>query len=135
MAILAKLDENNNVVNIENLDDWRATDDDNNLSETTARNHLNKTGFNVNEYKLYIPGTHVNMPSIGGTYDSTNNQFIKPKPYSSWVLNTSTWQWDPPSSAPYPADSVYERGAIDGVRYFWNDTDQSWDRVVDTDPE
>ena len=132
MAILAKLDGSNNVVNIENLDDWRATDDDGNLSEATARNHLNKTGANVDEYKLYLPETHINKPSMGGTYDSENDKFIQPKPFSSWILNTSTWQWNPPTSAPYPSDSV-ENGGTE--RYFWNDADQSWDRVVDTDPE
>ena len=132
MAKIAKLDVNNNVVNVEALEDWRATNDDNNFDETTAKNHLNKTGANKEEYKLYLPGTHTNKPEVGGTYDSVNNQFISLKPFSSWVLNTSIWQWDPPSSAPQPADSVYNGGT---ARYFWNDTDQRWDAVVDGDPE
>jgi hypothetical protein len=129
MKTLAKLN-GNTVVNIEAIDDWRCTNDEGQIDEAVAKNHLNKTGFNPNEYVLYISETHVNAPMIGGTYDSTNNKFISVKPFNSWTLNNTTYQWDPPVA--YPTDSTFVGGEN---KYFWNETDQSWNPIIDGSTE
>ena len=33
---------------------------------------------------------------IGDTYNAETGVFIYPQPYSSWTLNTSTNEWEPP---------------------------------------
>ena len=53
---------------------------------------------------------------IGMTYDSVNNVFLHPKPFNSWLLNETTWEWEAPSPQP------------DGA-YVWNETMQTWDAV------
>ena len=59
-----------------------------------------------------------NYAGIGYTYDETNDVFIPPKPFDSWVLNESTWLWDSPVT--YPSD---------GKMYIWNEETTSWDEV------
>jgi len=72
-----------------------------------------------------IGGQHVNggaplrknYASVGGTYDSTRDAFIPPKPYPSWVLNEDSCLWEPPIAYPV-ADS--------DERYEWNEETTSW---------
>ena len=52
---------------------------------------------------------------IGYTYDPVLDAFITPKPYPSWVLNTTTCDWQAP--VPYPND---------GKDYYWDEETQSW---------
>ena len=59
-----------------------------------------------------------NYAGIGFTYDRTNDVFYGPQPFSSWILNTNTWSWDPPVA--YPSD---------GKRYEWNEETQNWVEV------
>lgn len=51
---------------------------------------------------------------IGGTYDSSSNVFLLPKPFVSWTLN-SDYEWEAP--VPYPADGSF---------YEWSEDDQEW---------
>lgn len=60
-----------------------------------------------------------NYAGIGFSYDAQNDAFIAPKPFESWVLNNTTYQWGPPVA--YPDD---------GNMYQWNETDQQWDEVT-----
>jgi hypothetical protein len=59
-----------------------------------------------------------NYAGIGFIYDATNDVFVSPKPYNSWVLNETTWLWEAPVNL--PADN-------DTVPYEWNEDTQSWD--------
>ena len=59
-----------------------------------------------------------NFAGIGYTYYAVLDAFIAPKPYSSWLLNTETCQWQPPT--PYPSD---------GNMYTWDEATQSWVKV------
>ncbi len=60
-----------------------------------------------------------NYAGIGYTYDSTRDAFIPPKPYSSWVLNEDTCQYDSP--VPYPTDDK---------RYEWDEETTNWIEVT-----
>jgi hypothetical protein len=66
-----------------------------------------QTSYNANFRKNYA--------GIGCTYDSVLNAFIAPKPYPSWLLNTTTCQWQAP--VPYPDD---------GKMYIWDEATLSW---------
>jgi hypothetical protein len=69
-----------------------------------------QTSYNGNFRKRYA--------GIGYTYDSVLDAFIPQKPYSSWVFNTETCDWQAP--IPYPND---------GYNYYWNEEKQEWIRV------
>lgn len=51
----------------------------------------------------------------GYTYDATLDAFIPPKPFPSWLLNTTTCDWEAP--VPYPND---------GKTYRWDEATLSW---------
>ena len=83
----------------------------------------------IDSYADNTPGTWLktkedgsirkNYAGIGYTYDAENDAFIAPKPFNSWVLNNTTFKWEPP--VPYPDD---------GKRYVWNETTKAWDEVT-----
>lgn len=58
-----------------------------------------------------------NYAGIGYTYDEANDVFYAPQPFDNWVLNTSSWLWEPP--VPMPVDEYF---------YTWNQETTSWDR-------
>ena len=66
-----------------------------------------QTSYNANFRRNYA--------GIGFTYDPVLDAFIAPKPYPSWVLNTTTCQWQAP--VPYPDD---------GKTYIWDEATLSW---------
>jgi len=61
-----------------------------------------------------------NFASKGGNYDISADAFYAKKPFDSWTLNTTTYQWEPPVA--YPSDG-------DSVGYSWNEETTSWDAV------
>jgi hypothetical protein len=71
-----------------------------------------QTSYNANFRK--------NFAGIGYTYDPVLDAFIPLQPYPSWLLNTTTCQWQAP--VPYPND---------GKRYVWDETTQSWVVIPD----
>lgn len=58
-----------------------------------------------------------NYAGIGYTYDEVNDVFVAPKPFDNWVLNTTSWLWEPP--IPMPVDEYF---------YTWNQETTAWDR-------
>lgn len=59
-----------------------------------------------------------NFASIGFTYDKENDVFYAPKPYPSYILNTSTWLWEAPIAMP-----------TDGKKYRWDEATTNWVEV------
>lgn len=62
-----------------------------------------------------------NYAGIGFTYDPQRDAFIPPKPFDSWILNEDSCLWQAPIS--YPND---------GKRYAWNESNQSWDLLEES---
>lgn len=62
----------------------------------------------------YNNRTRKQFPAIGFSYDETNDVFISPKPYPSWLLNASH-DWQAPTE--YPSD---------GKVYVWDETSINW---------
>ena len=79
-----------------------------------------QTSYNTTGGQHVNGGTPLrkNYASIGGTYDSTRDAFISPKPYPSWVLNEDSCLWEPPVA--------YQDN---GERYSWNEENQTWDEI------
>lgn len=121
MAHYAFLDENNVVTEVitgrnegevvEGISDWEAYYG--NLRGQVCK----KTSYNTyhNEHKLGGTPFRKNYAGIGFTYDEVNDAFIPPKPFSSWTLDTETFDWVAPVT--YPTD---------GKLYSWNESTLSW---------
>jgi hypothetical protein len=60
-----------------------------------------------------------NYAGIGYNYDATNDVFYAPQPYSSWILNNTTWLWESPVAMP-----------TDGKQYKWNESITNWEEVT-----
>ena len=57
-----------------------------------------------------------NYAGVGYVYDSVNDVFYPPQPYSSWSIGlSSNWIWVAPVPAP-----------VDGNNYMWNESTLSW---------
>lgn len=60
-----------------------------------------------------------NYAGVGYTYDDKHDVFYAPQPFSSWLLNQTTWLWEPP--IPYPVDDKI---------YVWNEETKNWLEVA-----
>lgn len=80
-----------------------------------------QTSYNTygNAHKLGGTPLRGNFAGIGFNYDQINDVFYAQQPYASWVLNESTWLWEPPTI--YPED---------GKSYKWNEATTSWDEIA-----
>jgi hypothetical protein len=70
-----------------------------------------RTSYNSNIRKNYA--------GIGYIYDEERDAFIPPKPYSKWILNEDTCNWEAPVA--YPTDEKL---------YVWNDNKAVWEELV-----
>lgn len=79
-----------------------------------------QTSYNTKAGVHLLGGTPLrkNFAGIGFTYDKENDAFIPPKPYPSWLLDQTTFNWNAPVDKP-----------DDDNAYTWNETNQSWDLV------
>lgn len=124
MAHFALLDENNIVTFVTVGRD----EDDGKEAELSARTGqvYKQTSYNTRGGVYYTPNTNTpdpdqskafrkNYAGIGYTYDDVIDGFVPPKPYPSWLLNTTTGLWDPP--VPYPNDGKF---------YEWDEATESW---------
>lgn len=87
---------------------------------------------------LIIPVNGDNNAIIGSTWDGEN--FIKPKPYPSWVLDSSK-KWIAPIPYPNNDESYYWKEESvswilipqypdDGYPYLWDDEQKEWHRAT-----
>ncbi len=70
------------------------------------------------DFYIKDDGTITNRAGIGSMYDTIRNAFISPKPFPSWTLNETTYQWEAPTPKP------------DG-NYIWNEETKAWDLIDD----
>ena len=139
MASFAKLDLNNIVITVESVSNNVLNNPDTGQEEEVRglnflRNLYNEpesvwkqTSYNTLGNVHLLGGTpfRKNHAAIGYTYDQDKDAFItiKPTEYSSWVLNNTTCQWEPPVSKPtevLPANQGYS----------WNEDTLTWDIVT-----
>ena len=123
MATFAKLSSGNKVVSVHSVANAVAT------TEQAGIDFLHKlhnypfwkqTSYNTQDGVHRLGGTpfRKNHAGIGYTYDEDRDAFIPKKPFSSWVLNEDTCNWEAPSAKP-----------DDGKFYVWNEETTSWDEV------
>jgi hypothetical protein len=112
MAHFAKLDENNNVidVNVVNNDviDYQ-NEEESGISFLTqwsnGYSNWKQTSYNSSFRKKYA--------AVGDFYDANNDVFISPQPYPSWSLDEN-FDWQPPTPRP------------EGMDWSWDEATLTW---------
>lgn len=86
-----------------------------------------QTSYNTRGGKHYDPVTgelsadqskalRGNYAGVGFIYDMTNDVFHEAQPYPSWTLNTTSWQWEPPTPRPTDGTGPHK----------WDEASLSW---------
>jgi hypothetical protein len=122
MAHFAKLDSDNNVIEVIVVHNNELLDENGNESEARGIAFLTEWSGGYSNWKQtsYNGTFRKNYACIGYTYDSTRDAFIAPQPYPSWTLNEDTCRWEPPVPMP-----------IDGKRYKWDEPTLDWIEVTE----
>ncbi len=122
MAHFAKLGTDNIVEKVEVVSNNITTTEQDGINFLNNLYNTNdiwkQTSYNTyaGEHKLDGTPFRKNYAGIGYTYDEDRDAFIPPKPYSSWVLDEETCNWEAP--VVYPDDGKF---------YNWNETNQTWE--------
>jgi len=145
MAHFAKIGLNSKVLTVLTLDNKDMLNANGVEDETVGQQYLERhnnwpaqmwiqTSYNTSQ------GTHKsgdnskalrgNYAGIGYIWDEDNNLFYSKKPYSSWVLNTTTASWHSPIGDA-PDDLTDEEKAAD-THYVWNEDGKSWDKTTNS---
>lgn len=114
MAHFAKLDENNNVIEVIVVNNSAL---DSNDEEASGILFLTEWSGGYTNWKQtsYNSNFRFNFASPGGTYSEELDAFIYSKPFESWILDESTCKWKPPIE--YPND---------GNDYQWSGEENRW---------
>jgi len=122
MAHFAKINESNIVTEVIVINNDVIKDSNGNEQESLGVAFCTQI-YGTGTYKQtsYNSNMRKNMATVGSTYDAARDAFIRPKIYSSWVLDESTCRWKPPID--HPSDSE----AIGGnVLYQWDEPNINW---------
>lgn len=112
MAHFARIDENNIVTEVLVVDNsLEHRGEDFLANELGLGGRWIQTSYNNNFRRRFA--------SPGYLYDETNDVFIEPSPFPSWILDEN-WDWQPPT--PYPNDGLY---------YQWDEETLSWTNIKD----
>ena len=114
MAHFAELNSDNIVTRVLVLDNDMITVDG---TEVESQGVQILTDLHGGTWKQtsYNASFRKNFAAIGYEYDEDLDAFIPLKPYDSWVLNTSTCQWDAPVDHP-----------DDGTMCEWDEENEQW---------
>jgi len=119
MAHFAKIGLNNKVIEVQSVVNEVLHDSNEVEQEVNGIDFLTKlTGWSIWKKTSYNNNFRKNFAGVGYTYDEDRDAFIPPKPYSSWILNEDTCQWEAPVAMP-----------DDDNRYTWNETNQTWEEI------
>ena len=149
MAHFAKIGMNGKVIQVCVVDNYNMKNADNVEDESVGQQYLEstsnwpaamwiQTSYNTRN-NTHSSGNNSkalrgNYASIGYIWDEDNNIFWPPKPFPSWVKNTTTAEWNSPKGAApdLTAEQTSQNEALSHFwRYNWNESNQSWDIVDD----
>lgn len=120
MAHFAEIDDNGIVLRVVVVGNADIVGPDGNESEEKGA-ALCKDLFGGNWVQTSYNGSfRKRFAGVGFKYDAHNDVFINPAPYASWVLNSSTHEWEAPTPKPN-----------DGRRYIWDESLVAWRDITD----
>ena len=149
MAHFAKINDDNEVLSILYIDNEKIQNSEGVETESIGQQYLQthnnwpaekwiQTSYNTenNTHRDGKTPFRGNYAGIGYIWDSENNMFFGQKPFPSWVKNTSTASWDPPTPAPdLTAEQQSQNEANTHMwTYEWDENNQSW-VLTDLGPE
>ena len=115
MAHFAKIDENNIVTQVVVVDNKDTSDASGVEKEHIGAAHLEKILGGTWKQTSYNGNMRKNYAGIGYTYREDIDAFVPPQPFASWVLDSNTAQWNPPTLMP-----------TDGKMYSWDESTLNW---------
>ena len=125
MAHFAEIDSNNVVLRVVVVANKDTADANGVEKEYIGAAYLESLLGGTWKQTSYHSNIRKNFAGIGYTYDTALDAFVPPQPYSSWVLNPDTAQWEAP--VPMPSDA----GTGEPPKmYMWDEMTQSWIEVV-----
>jgi hypothetical protein len=128
MALFAKLDQNNIVVDLIEIDDIHLKEPINGKDEELLGiAHCIKMYGGM--WKQTSSTIRSHLAGIGYFYDSSLDAFIPPKPYDSWILNNESLLWEAP--IPKPLQSEIKDNEDNGIILTWDEENTSW-KFMDT---
>jgi len=121
MAHFAELNENNIVTQVIVIDNNDILDEQNNESEVVGIQLCTDLFGGTWVQTSYNARIRKNYASIGSTFDTDADAFIpsKPSAMDSWVLNNTSYTWEPPLPRP------------EGDHYAWDEYTLSWIQQAD----
>jgi hypothetical protein len=114
MAHYALIDENNIVQRVLFVNNAHILGEDGNENHEIGIS-MCREGLNDPDARLIRTSINAN---IRFRYESLD-AFIPPKPFSSWSLNTTNYDWEAPVPQPEPEE---------GFHYVWNEGTRSWNK-------
>ena len=115
MAHFAELDSNNIVLRVVVVDNKDTSDASGVEKEHIGAAYLERILGGTWKQTSYNGNKRKNYAGTGYTFDAARDAFIPPKPFTSWVLNETTCQWEAPTPMP-----------TDGQMYSWDEATTSW---------
>ena len=98
MAHFAELDSNNVVLRVIVVNNAELLDENNVEQESLGISFCQTLFGGTWKQTSYNGNLRKNFAGVGYSYDSSKNAFIAPQPYTSWTLNETSCQWEPPVS-------------------------------------
>ena len=124
MAHFAKIGLNNKVISVHSVHNNELKDSNGVEQENIGIDFLtNLHGWAIWKQTSYDGSIRKNFAGIGYTYDEDRDAFIAPKPFSSWILNEETCQWDAPVVMP----ELTQEQIDNKNSYSWNEETKQWD--------
>ena len=157
MASFAQLNSDNHVINIVKIaNDGDILDGSGKESEALGIAKCKSLfGLDTNWKQTWFgdpPKARFRAAVPDGEYIPEHDVFTKRKPYNSWVLNTTTYEWEPPTAEPArimetPEEWVWDESSTSWVKkdiskpetpenaepgtYIWNTTSGCWVWTLD----
>lgn len=119
MAHFAQINEENIVTQIVVVADKDTSDKDGVENESIGALFCTNLFGGYWKQTSYNGKIRKNYAGIGYKYDENKDAFIPPQPFTSWVLNETTFQWESPIPCPGSPNN-----------YVWNEETTSWVEVT-----
>ena len=125
MAHFAQIGYENEVLRVSVVRNEDILDGNGNESEEVGIQFLKSVHGHLTNWlqTSYNNNFRFRYAGIGMVYDNQHDVFLLPQPYPSWILNTETYEWEPP----IPEPELTEEQRDGGSYYEWNEETQEWE--------